>query len=99
MVSVRLGARETMRRTGCGMWTVRPVSSVKSLKAETAGADVLWVRADARSGIAHSGRAAHAASAARCNRARWQAFKNTPKARFFRKHRPKKTPHEMRWGC
>src|SRR5712692_1258693 len=99
MVSVRLGARETIRRTGWGMWTVRPVSSVKSLKAETAGADVLWVRTVACSEIAHNVSAANAAGAARCNWARRQAFKNTPKARFSRKHRPKKTPHEMRWGC
>src|SRR6266566_3035469 len=33
MVSVRLGAKETMRRTGCGMRTLRPVSSLTSRKA------------------------------------------------------------------
>src|SRR5947209_12213730 len=33
MVSVRLGARETMRRTGCGILTLRPVSSLTSRKA------------------------------------------------------------------
>src|SRR6516165_7218026 len=32
MVSVRLGAKETMRRTGCGMRTLRPVSSLTSRK-------------------------------------------------------------------
>src|ERR1700745_1655338 len=33
MVSVRLGAKETMRRTGCGMRTLRPISSLTSRKA------------------------------------------------------------------
>src|SRR5215472_7009108 len=33
MVSVRLGANETMRRTGRGMRTLRPVSSMTSRKA------------------------------------------------------------------
>src|SRR5580704_16656657 len=36
MVSVRLGARETMRCTGCGTRTVRPASSTKSLYAGAA---------------------------------------------------------------
>src|SRR5215472_1647018 len=33
MVSVRLGAKETMRRSGCGTRTLRPISSLTSRKA------------------------------------------------------------------
>src|SRR5207245_5792275 len=95
MVSVRLGARETMRRTGCGILTLRPVSSLTSRKA---GGSVGEARAAlcARDGAAAQEKTTRVAQARTARRDGGNFLKQFPTilARIFPKN--EKAPRDSR---
>src|ERR1700747_2477213 len=95
MVSVRLGARETMRRTGCGILTLRPVSSLTSRKA---GGSVGEARAAlcARDGAAAQEKTTRVAQARTARRDGGNFLKQFPTilARIFPKN--EKAPRDAR---
>src|SRR5436853_6096281 len=96
MVSVRLGARETMRRTGCGILTLRPVSSLTSRKA---GGSVGEARAAlcARDGAAAQEKTTRVAQARTARRDGGNFLKQFPTilARIFPKN--EKAQRDSRW--
>src|SRR6266849_6113320 len=97
MVSVRLGAKETMRRTGCGMRTLRPVSSTTSRKAGGSGEE--WVALCGCGGAAAQEKTARAARASVRSREGSVVFKNPPRFRrefLLETKKPRETPGGFR---
>src|SRR6266852_2676620 len=94
MVSVRLGASDTMRWTGWGMRTVRPTSSVTSRKAGDAGE--LEVALCARVNAAQDSKAAIATKTVLRRREGANSFTNLPLTKNLTL--PTKKPHETPWG-
>src|SRR5215469_1163616 len=96
MVSVRLGAKDIMRRTDCGTRTLRPTSSTTSRKA---GASVEGVVAlCAREGAAAHKKKARAAQTAewKCGRSNFSICPFESARIFIETKKPHETPGGLR---